>query len=145
MAKMAKYENLGYCPYNAFCKVNIYRKAPEKWSETKMFFGDRTAFMVYLDDSHRHGKDHPYVVDALAYTHSELGLEVAKTLSEMIPECKYPDVGRPIVCKDIHIRPQITEILLSVPDRWYKCISDDRYFVIICDTGVDVKLYFYKK
>lgn len=142
---MAKYENLGYCPHNAFFQVGLNGACPEKWPETEKVLGDRTAFMVYMDNSYHHGKEHSYVVNALAYTDSDLGLDVAKTLSEMIPECKYPDVGRPIVCKDLMIKPDIIEILLSVPNRWYKCISDDRYFVIICDTGVDICLYFYKK
>lgn len=154
--KMAMYEQLGYCPSNAFFLYEVQRKedVSEFWKETQKLLGDRIHYMVYMTGKTVH-EDLCNVVDALMFAKGNLGLTVAMFLKDMIPKCTYAETGRRIECTDIEHPTQIPWRMFRDGDKWkvvgsepnstMKLVEDDRYLVGIENTNDEVKLYLYRK
>lgn len=156
---MAMYEQLGFCPSNAFFMKEISQeKLSKNWKEVKEILGDRVHYMVYKTGEPVH-EDASNIVDALmnAESESRLGIEVATTLRDMIPNCTYGEIGRRIECTDIEYPAEIPWKLVHENDQWrivglrtndskvMKLIEDGRYIVGIADTADEVHIYLYRK
>jgi hypothetical protein len=144
---MAMFEDRGYCPANAFVRENA---VSQLWDTTRTILGDRISYMVY-----DHGQNcfkGAYIVDALKGATGTLGVEVATLLSCLIPECRYSEVGKPIVCHDLLNPFQIPSYMLTgyevtakANSKDTRMIEDERYLVAIRSTEEEVHVYLYQK
>ena len=150
---MAMYENRGYCPNNEFLhyQMNQGNKVSDSWEKTKEILGDRIGYMVYSENGY--ATKSSYIVDALAGATGTLGLDVANALKFLIPECKYAETGRPIICTDLINPYQIPANIVENDGKWNLCgessgtelFEDKRYLIAIQDDGQEVHIYLYKK
>jgi hypothetical protein len=141
------FEERGYCPANAFGMGNA---VSPYWDTTRNILGNRILYMVY-----DHGQNcfkGAYIVDALKGATGTLGVEVATLLSYLIPECRYSEVGKPIVCHDLVNPFQIPsymltgyEITAKANSKDISMIEDERYLVAIRSTKEEVHVYLYQK
>lgn len=102
---MAKYESTGFSPSNGFydypfsCRNTMYH-------EIMNLLASRHTFMFYsTNEVSFYG--YSYIVDAMCGgIDGELGMQIANLLVKLIPNCRYPDVGRRIVVRDV-IHPNL--------------------------------------
>ena len=148
---VAMYENRGYCPCNELTKFDIGEKVSDKWQITRNVLKDRLAYMVYSKAGHSYKG--AYIIDALKYGTGILGLQVACTLENFIPNCKCPDAGIPIICTDV-LNPYQIPVNIQEKNGWWNLSAeetkttlhqDERYLVVIQRKEQKVHMYFYKK
>lgn len=132
---MAMYESRGFCPRNGFIQEEMRGNTSYFWNRTRDLLGDRIGYMVY--DSEPKGNEHGYLVDAIMHTTGTLGIEVAAALKTMIPECKYAEIGRPIILKDIDGVPE--------SDVDGVIFEDFRYVIVLDDDFTEIHVTTYKK
>ena len=130
---MAMFEEIGYCPNNAF---GMYSKEKNpNWGRTMEVLGDRRGYMVYTPGGC--WKEESYIVDCILGGKETLGIEIATVLSVLIPECRYPRVGKKILLTDL-----VND--LAIPQKC-KILEDSRYVVGILDDEGAVIMFIYKK
>lgn len=139
---MAMYENEGYCPNNSFMHYCIENEVPTIWERTEEILGDRPGYMVYTKNGVCH-EGYSYVVDCLVGSTSRLGFDVACKLKELIPNCKYAEIGRKILVTDVS--NSFGNHGLDNYSKKMDILEDDRYTVGIIDEDEAVHLYFLKK
>lgn len=133
----AMYENRGYCPYNELMKFNIGEKISDKWQMTRNILKDRLSYIVYSKEGYSYKG--AYIIDALKYETGVLGIQVACTLENFIPNCKCPDVGIPIICTDV-LNPYQIPVNIQEKNGWWNLITeeidvalhqDEKYLIVI--------------
>lgn len=132
---MAMYEDLGYCPSDAFREEENSGCTSYFWEKTKGLLGDRIEYMVYCSG---YKGAHGYLVDALMHGNGTLGIEVAAALKTMMPKCSYKKVGRLITLHDFDGAPYPWET-----DR--VTFEDHRYMLALEDDGKHIQVTTYKK
>lgn len=129
---MAKYENEGFCPNNSF---NFYEgEKSSKAQEIMKGLGSRPAFMVYDENGTLYQPTS--IVDVILGGDGFLGEQVMRVLSELIPKCEYPSIGKKILIKDVLSRHTLTQ---------ERIFADERYFIGVEEREDVVTLYIYKK
>lgn len=151
---MAMYEDKGFCPNNEFTLFAMEEagRLSPNWEKAMEILGPRTGYMVYAHNG-RTFEDWSYIVDAIEGATGTLGIEIAETLKEMIPNCVYAKEGRPIICADFFSFSKIPEGIKSASaddlkiDSPFKTVmhEDERYVVIIEDREMTVHIYLAKK
>lgn len=147
---MAMYEDKGFCPSNEFTlfAMEESERLSPNWEEAKEILGSRIGYMVYAHNG-RTFEYWSYIVDAIEGATGTLGIEIAKTLKEMIPNCVYAKEGRPIICKDYFRLSKATEVTAGnrKVDSPFKTVlhEDERYWVVIEDREMTVHIYLAKK
>lgn len=148
---MAMYEDKGYCPNNSF--IREAQTTGEGWKEIREVLGDRTGYMVYLENSNNYAGC--YVVPML-FNGDELARKVAYKLDSFIPNCEYAKEGKMIACFDVVNPYQIPmPIAVNSNGQWVLCdgvskadhfvASNDNYLVAMENLPEMVKMFIYKR
>lgn len=146
---MAKYEELGYCPNNAFGWCEHKTDAGKRALE---ILEDRIGYMVYETDSVSYSTG-AYVVSAIAESTGSLGIEIASHLRCLIPECNYlENIGKKISCVDVINPNQLMGEIVYNNEDWINLdphsgislLQDERFLVTIKDEEEAVKIYIFK-
>lgn len=144
---MAMYEDKGFCPSNEFTLFAMEEagRLSPNWEKAMEILGPRTGYMVYPRNG-RTFENWCYIVDAIEGATGTLGIEIAETLKEMIPNCVYAREGRPIICSDFFSFSRSPEGNFKI-DSPFKTVrhEDERYVVIIEDREMTVHIYLAKK
>ena len=130
---MFNFDKDGYCPIESFIqRETLYPESVSKiWTKVKEILGDRISFMVYSPN----GFSVKPLVNEMFMQTENLGLQVAISLSEMIPSCSYPDVGKKILITDV-----INKCL--IPAR-AKRFEEELYTLGIDEKADSVGVYIY--
>ena len=162
---MAMYEKEGSCPSNAFLRYRIDGKAAVEHEKIVELLGDRIGYMVYDQKDHAWGRYYPSVVEALLGGNGSLGFRVARYLRNIIPVCRYAEIGKKIVIHDVLSPSQIAGDILYFRDesfeRWAffgkdgkahpddpitikdgrAIFSDERFLVVVVDKEDIVEMW----
>ena len=116
--------------------------------------GDRIDFMFYRFPSVATSGEY-YIEDAIRGGNGFLGLKIALILFRYIPVCKYPLLGRNIVCRDIINHSQLPNGIIEEEGVWKlvprlvmtptKILKNKRYLVAIQDGDYEVYVYLFRK
>lgn len=99
---MAMYENLGYCPSNILRRGGMDSIKPSKfYQKTMEKLGDRVGYMVYAKGCNNSQGANIHEL----FMRDELGYDLSLVLCELIPVCKYAEVGKKILITDV-INPE---------------------------------------
>lgn len=160
---MAMYEDKGYCPCNEFAQygAGTFPNVEEKiivsplWKNAVEILGDRIGYMVYSEAGTSYRDFWCHIVDAMKGATGTLGIQIASVLAALIPNCKYNENGRPIVCTDIINPYAICKSLEEQDGKWsFKkgweshgilLLQDERYLVAIQDKDQEVQIKLYRK
>ena len=128
---MAMYEIEGFCPSNSFFHygIKLVGEKATKARDIMNVLGDRTGYMVYDGDNVTYGTNNPTIVELLL--EDEIGIDVAKMLAQLIPECQYAKVGKKILIKDV-INPRQIPGIYNVTEKMWSFINHEGTLNINC-------------
>ena len=123
---MAMFETEGFCPNNSFLHYGIKMsgdiQAANKIEKVLKVLEDRTGYMVYDPKMTAWGTDYPSIVELLLG--DDTGIDIAKMLVQMIPQCKYAEVGKKTLIKDV-ISPLQIPGIYNITDKVWSFKSQD--------------------
>lgn len=146
---MAMYEELGYCPSNAFLQYSIHYLVPANGRCSMELLGDRIGYMVYLKHRVRY-EGWPNVVVLFEGDDTLLPIEVATTLAEFIPVCQYGKSGKKIEVEDIINPLQIEGIRRTNEGKFVGgnglVVFENPNFIVGLKNGEDkVKMWIFQR
>ncbi len=134
---MAMFENEGYCPNNSIHNF----LTSEANMKMKKVLGDRSGYMVYdplAQDCSRYTSS---IIDVLG--DEDLGIAIAYCLKYLIPECKYSEIGKKILIRDVFRGVMDQLIREKLPKEFFE--QNDEFDVYIREEGDIVVIYIARK
>ena len=150
---MAVYDKEGTCPSNLLtkCAVNYGEKISDNYDRVCELLGARVNFMVYPYGEENYN-GWPYVCDCLAGATGTIGIEIARHLQFLIPDCQYGKSRCKILCTDVINPFAIPFADLKDDGKWcgtqnkMVIFEDERFICGIMEEGQEVvHMYFFKK